>query len=37
MASDHLPVKAIVATQNLRWEHRALPAAERHLRAVGHR
>jgi len=37
MASDHLPVKAIVATQNLRWEHRALPAAERHLRAVGDR
>jgi len=37
MASDHLPVKAIVATQNLRWEHRALPAAERHLRAVGQR
>jgi len=30
-------VKAIVATQNLRWEHHALPAAERHLRAVGHR
>jgi hypothetical protein len=35
-ASDHLPVKAIVATQNLRWEHGQAPAA-RHLRAVGER
>jgi endonuclease/exonuclease/phosphatase family metal-dependent hydrolase len=35
-ASDHLPVKAIVATQNLRWEHGQLPR-ERHLRAVGSR
>src|SRR2546430_9216209 len=36
VASDHLPVKAIVATQHLRWEHHAL-AHERHLRAVGER
>ena len=35
-ASDHLPVKAIVATQNLRWESSELPR-ERHLRAVGSR
>src|SRR5581483_3664090 len=35
VASDHLPVKAIVATQNLRWEHRAL--AQARLRAVGER
>src|SRR5437764_6151236 len=35
-ASDHLPVNAIVATQNLRWEHGEAPAA-RHLRAVGER
>jgi endonuclease/exonuclease/phosphatase family metal-dependent hydrolase len=34
LASDHLPDKAIVATQKLRWEHRAAAAA-RHLRAVG--
>jgi len=36
IASDHLPVKAIVATQNLRWEHGEALAA-RHLRAVGER
>ena len=35
-ASDHLPVKAIVATQNLRAESSELPR-ERHLRAVGSR
>src|SRR5205823_5473159 len=35
IASDHLPVKAIVATQNLRWEHGAVSAAR--LRAVGER
>ena len=35
-ASDHLPVKAIVATQNLRLESSELPR-ERHLRAVGSR
>lgn len=32
VASDHLPVKAIVATQNLRFEEQSLP--ERALRAV---
>ena len=36
-ASDHLPVKAIVATQNLRWEHQHIAPATRHLRAVGGR
>ena len=35
VASDHLPVKAIVATQQLRWEHRAVSLAR--LRAVGER
>jgi len=35
-ASDHLPVKAIVATQNLRCELSELPR-ERHLRAVSSR
>ena len=36
VASDHLPVKAIVATQQLRWGHHTA-AYERHLRAVGER
>jgi endonuclease/exonuclease/phosphatase family metal-dependent hydrolase len=36
-ASDHLPVKAIVATQNLRWEHQHIAPTARHLRAVGGR
>ena len=36
VASDHLPVKAIVATQQLRSGHHTL-AYERHLRAVGER